>query len=226
MSYRVNEIFYSPQGEGMRAGLPHVFVRFAGCNQTCKIETHGFDCDTDFAGGVAMTAREIREACDAFSDRAPVLFTGGEPCLQIDDELLSEWSGRALDDQVMIGRNPGVFVLETNGSVLPDVSERNWKNFAHVTVSPKTAEHTLRLLEQEPWPIFEPTTVELRYVRAAGQAPPKPRHSHLVDAVCISPAFEADGTLRRETLDWCIEMVQDHPRWRLSVQQHKLWGVR
>lgn len=57
--YRVNEIFYSLQGEGVRAGTANLFLRFTGCNLTCKQETHGFDCDTEFASGRDLTLDEI-----------------------------------------------------------------------------------------------------------------------------------------------------------------------
>ena len=60
-TYRVNEIFYSIQGEGMRVGTPNVFVRLSGCNMDCH-EGHAepnadFDCDTEFVSGVNMSAK-------------------------------------------------------------------------------------------------------------------------------------------------------------------------
>ena len=58
-TYSVNEIFFSLQGEGVRAGTANLFLRFAGCNQMCTTETHGFDCDTDFASGRPLTLPEI-----------------------------------------------------------------------------------------------------------------------------------------------------------------------
>ena len=62
--YTVNEIFWSPQGEGMRAGQMSVFVRLTGCNLKCRMEEAddspgGFDCDTEFASGRKMTTDEI-----------------------------------------------------------------------------------------------------------------------------------------------------------------------
>ena len=53
--YLVNEIFYSLQGEGVRAGTPNLFLRLSRCNLACKVETHGFDCDTEFESGRWMT---------------------------------------------------------------------------------------------------------------------------------------------------------------------------
>jgi organic radical activating enzyme len=49
--YLVNEIFYSLQGEGVRAGTPNHFLRLSKCNLACRVETHGFDCDTEFESG-------------------------------------------------------------------------------------------------------------------------------------------------------------------------------
>ena len=60
--YIINEIFYSLQGEGVRAGTPNFFLRLSRCNLACKVETHGFDCDTEFESGRWMTAEEIARA--------------------------------------------------------------------------------------------------------------------------------------------------------------------
>src|SRR5687767_15316410 len=105
-SYLVNEIYFTIHGEGVRYGIPHVFVRFAKCNLAC-----GF-CDTEFESGVPMTAAEIVaeamnltrvntpketvvEGAMSRTSTAPgggacrnVLFCGGEPFLQLDVELL------------------------------------------------------------------------------------------------------------------------------------------
>jgi organic radical activating enzyme len=97
--------------------------------------------------------------------------------------------------------------IETNGSLaLPPGLD--W-----VTVSPKVAEHAIR----------QRTADEVKYVRGHGQAIPETvvRADHYL----ISPAFDGPH-LDRRTLDWCIRLVAENPPWRLSVQQHKLWGVR
>lgn len=111
--YRVNEIFYSLQGEGVHTGLPAVFVRFSGCNKRC-----GF-CDTDFAAFTLMSAADIVAAVMHYPSDT-VILTGGEPALQIDDALVV-----ALHDA---GRRIHV---ETNGS-LPLPFGIDW-----VTCSPK-----------------------------------------------------------------------------------------
>ena len=84
MTYRVNEMFWSLQGEGMRAGTKNLFVRFSGCNLKCMKETHGFDCDTEFVSGATLTLDELllRMAKDRKGEWC--ILTGGEPGLQVD----------------------------------------------------------------------------------------------------------------------------------------------
>ncbi|MCM1035384.1 MAG: 7-carboxy-7-deazaguanine synthase QueE [Paludibacter sp.] len=82
--YRINEIFLSLQGEGRHTGMPAVFVRFCGCNLRCAF------CDTDFAEGKYMSASQIADAVVAAGGKQGMLLvlTGGEPSLQVDDDLL------------------------------------------------------------------------------------------------------------------------------------------
>ena len=114
-TYRVNEIFYSLQGEGYYTGTPAVFLRFSGCNRACSF------CDTDFAAFTEMTAEEIAARCAGFPARHLVV-TGGEPLMQLDSYLL-----RLLKLQHFYVQ------VETNGS-LPVPPEVDW-----VTCSPKAA---------------------------------------------------------------------------------------
>lgn len=205
MSYRINETFFSLQGEGARAGSVNVFVRFAGCNLQCtKDGPEGFDCDTEFTSGVDYEGDVLVEHCaelvpagQALHD-VGVIFTGGEPLLQLDEILLAGFKAFGF----------GELCVETNGTreIPPGI---DW-----ISCSPKTAEHTLKLKDAD----------ELRYVRRAGMGIPRPSVS--ADYYYISPAFQADGHVLREDLDYCVKLVQHNPRWRLSVQQHKLWGVR
>ena len=116
-TYKINEIFYSIQGEGANAGVPAVFVRFSGCNRRCPF------CDTDHESGVEMTAEQIRQAVEKASDglKTMVVLTGGEPTLQLSDEenLFPDAGDRRL------------IAIETNGTgAVP-----SWIDW--VTVSPK-----------------------------------------------------------------------------------------
>lgn len=111
-TYKINEIFYSLQGEGFYTGTPSVFVRFSGCNLSCPF------CDTDHNQGVMMTADEIAAAVNAFP-ASHVVLTGGEPSLFVDDELTA-----ALHDHFI--------AMETNGTH-PVSAGVDW-----VTMSPKS----------------------------------------------------------------------------------------
>lgn len=82
MKYRINEIFYSLQGEGRNTGRATVFVRFSGCNLRCPF------CDTDFKEYTEMTADEILETIRPWKRCGFVVLTGGEPSLQTDDDLV------------------------------------------------------------------------------------------------------------------------------------------
>ena len=111
--YRINEIFYSLQGEGANSGRPAVFVRFSGCNLRCPF------CDTDFAATTPMSANDILQQINQFPSRFVVL-TGGEPSLQIDELLLNSLKQAGF-----------TIAIETNGThTLP--SGIDW-----ITVSPK-----------------------------------------------------------------------------------------
>ncbi|MCM1142149.1 MAG: 7-carboxy-7-deazaguanine synthase QueE, partial [Muribaculum sp.] len=78
---RINEIFYSLQGEGHFAGTPAVFVRFAGCNLQCPF------CDTDFHSFTTMSIDEVMNEIKKYPARRVVL-TGGEPTLQLTAEFI------------------------------------------------------------------------------------------------------------------------------------------
>lgn len=202
MSYRINEVFYSLQGEGARAGSPNVFVRFAGCNLTCRRDVEGFDCDTEFTSGRTLELLALlEEANDVRSAAAApcgVILTGGEPALQADAALV----------RGLIGEGFSPVAIETNGTV-----DIGGLGVQYVACSPKSAEHTLRIARAD----------ELRYVRRKGQGIPKPIVK--ADALYISPAYGVHG-IDPEDFDWCVRLVLENPAWRLSVQQHKGWRLR
>ena len=114
-SYRVNELFYSLQGEGRWTGTPMVFVRFSGCNLACPF------CDTDFSAAREMTLGEILAEVRALGGECRrLLVTGGEPALQIDPAFIEAFHAAGY-----------TIHIETNGT-LPLPAGIDW-----VTLSPK-----------------------------------------------------------------------------------------
>ena len=110
---KVNEIFYSLQGEGYHSGTPAVFVRFSGCNLRCPF------CDTQHEEGIELSETEIVEAVKAYP-ASLVVVTGGEPAMQLTEGLVDALHAA------------GKYVsVETNGTLpLP-------KNVDWITLSPK-----------------------------------------------------------------------------------------
>ena len=117
--YKVNEIFYSIQGEGARVGTANVFIRFSGCNMECKF------CDTPNQSYKKMSAFQIAgRAVELMPRCTKVILTGGEPCLQYDSKLERELRESGV----------GFIAMETNGSLRP-MAGVDW-----VTCSPKVPE--------------------------------------------------------------------------------------
>lgn len=113
MVKRVNDIFYSIQGEGRNTGRAAVFVRFAGCNMKCPF------CDTDFDRFEELSDDEILRRIRSFPSRFVVL-TGGEPSFQVDEELVA-----------LLHKHGYELAMETNGThkIVPGI---DW-----ITCSPK-----------------------------------------------------------------------------------------
>ncbi len=190
---RVNEIFYSLQGEGARKGTPSIFVRFAHCNLKCDY------CDSEFESFRELTVAELLAECKGIPCMN-VIFTGGEPLLQLDSATMREF------------RKAGYYLaIETNGTITPP------KGLDWITVSPKVAEHVVARK-------FNGVHInELKYVRNKSQGIPRPKVK--ADYCFISPEFNGDYA-DAENIRHCIELVKSNPGWRLSVQEHKLLRIR
>ncbi|MBQ1874390.1 MAG: radical SAM protein [Paludibacteraceae bacterium] len=215
MSYRVNEIFYTLQGEGAHMGIPAVFIRLSGCNLRCPW------CDTDFAEAMPMTAEEIVGEALALYDipnerRRMVVLTGGEPSLQVDSALVDALHAA------------GFYIcIETNGThPLPEGID--W-----ITCSPKVEcldtrkSHAGLALRQV-------NEVKVVYT---GEYNPEVWREHLeAEHWMLQPlrytgewllnncdAFEDD---RNDNMDDTVRYILSHPFWRLSIQIHKIVGLR
>jgi len=193
MNLRVKEIFYSLQGEGGRQGEASIFVRLSGCNMKCDF------CDTDFSGGEDMTCEQILSEIRHFPCQW-IIWTGGEPTLQLTDECL-QFFKRAGFRQA----------IESNGS------NRLSTLLDYSVVSPKGNMDNARKIN--------PRVDELRLpVRKNDNLPPV---ESLPEAIhyYISPIFSENPAETKENIDYCVRQIMKNPQWRLSLQMHKLIGL-
>jgi organic radical activating enzyme len=220
--YFVNNVFYSIQGEGSNTGRPAAFVRFAGCPLRCSF------CDEPSAVGPKpvgkwMSGQEIYQAVlqetglkhrlSELVTKPLIVFTGGEPLLQLDKELLRLFSGWPV-------------AIETNGTVDPyGVAEMLLHSpLGHVCVSPKgpdlsslvvTRAHELKLVYPQDWI----TSAVLDEIEAQswrwGRLYLQPRDNSFLE-----------GNIGIDSVSICSTLTLRRPRWRLSLQTHKLIGLR
>lgn len=199
MNLQVSEIFYSLQGEGARAGVATFFIRLKGCKAKNACFAMGIKCDTEFESGKEMPVEDLLKW---MQQEAPtckeITWTGGEPL----DQLTSE--------HITYFKDAGYYqAVETSG-LHPCPPEVDF-----VCLSPKVAEHVIKKN-------FPNGVTELRYVRHKGQSIPEPQVT--AQHLWLSP--HSDGfTINSENLSHCIQLCRDNPKWRLSVQQHKIWNV-
>ncbi len=212
MAYAIKEVFYTLQGEGLRAGRPAVFCRFTGCNlwsgreedrarATCQF------CDTDFVGTDGRRGGKFADATLVATLAASlwpqgeghryIVLTGGEPLLQVDAALIDALHAQGFE-----------IALETNGT-LPVPTGIDW-----ICVSPKAGAdwvqrsgHELKLV----WP--QPTLLPEKV-----QTLQDLRFEHWL----LQPM---DGLQRTANTRNAIEFCQQHPRWRLSLQTHKILDI-
>ncbi|MGZ3247502.1 MAG: 7-carboxy-7-deazaguanine synthase [Usitatibacter sp.] len=209
--YSVKEIFYTLQGEGANAGTPAVFCRFAGCNLWSGREADRSGaacdfCDTDFVGtdgtggGKFATAQALADAIEA---AWPVDDRGRRFVVCTGGEPLLQLDAAAI--AALQGRGFRV-AIETNGT-LPAPEGLDW-----VCVSPK-ANAALALESGD----------ELKLVFPQPDAPPERFERLDFEHFFLQPMDgpSLDGNTRK-AIDYCLA----HPRWRLSLQAHKIIGIR
>lgn len=215
--YQVKEAFYTLQGEGAQAGRASVFCRFSGCNlwsgrEVDRATAKCTFCDTDFVGtngtngGKFATAAALAEHIAALwpsqsgssqSTATPyVVFTGGEPLLQLDTALIAALHSHGFE-----------VAVETNGTLAPPPGI-DW-----LCVSPKGSN-----------PLVITQGDELKLVYPQAEAPPEQfarlgfRHFFL-QPMDLIPLNQDQSTVAEATA-YCMA----HPQWRLSLQMHKLAG--
>lgn len=208
--YTVKEIFYTLQGEGFHTGRPAVFCRFSGCNLwTGREEDRATAvctfCDTDLFGvgpdgGKFATAEALAEAVAA---RWPANVGGVPYVVCTGGEPLLQLDTSAI--RALQARGFEVAV-ETNGTQ-PVPEGLDW-----VCVSPKADA-----------PLVVTGGDELKLVWPQEKAPPERFEQLAFDHWFLQPM---DGPHLREATAGAIAWCLAHPRWRLSVQTHKVIGVR
>ncbi len=212
MTYAVKSCFYTLQGEGVQAGRPAVFLRFAGCNLWTGREQDRHRaicqfCDTDFVGtdgdggGSFSSAPALADHVAARwpggspgADRRYVVCTGGEPTLQLDGELIDELHQRGFE-----------IAIETNGTrPVPDGVD--W-----ICVSPKSTA-----------PLVQQSGSELKLVFPQPEAMPERFTGLDFRHFLLQPM---DGPDQEQNIGAALEYCLAHPQWRLSMQLHKILDI-
>ena len=195
--YKINEIFYSLQGEGFHSGTPAVFVRFSGCNLHCAF------CDTLHQHGMMMSMQEIVDEVNKYPNASLLVLTGGEPSLFIDEAFVAEL-------KTATGK---LVAIETNGTRdLP-------KNIDWVTFSPKNA---FAGGEAEPCVLTRCDELKVVYLGQDLSQYDRIEAKHRF----LQPCFSPDATLCQQYMQACVDAVMSHPHWRLSLQIHRTLNIR
>ena len=222
--YHVKEAFYTLQGEGGQAGRASVFCRFSGCNLWSGREADRTAaacrfCDTDFIGtdgqnggrfaDAALLADHLtalwpdRDGQGAKAGTPYVVFTGGEPLLQLDEPLIQAMHGRGFE-----------VAVETNGT-LPAPAGIDW-----LCVSPK-GRNALAITAGN----------ELKLVYPQTDAPPEYFAGLAFDHYFLQPMDTGPGAAGLpvdtavNTTAASVAYCLAHPQWRLSLQTHKITGI-
>lgn len=197
---KINEIFYSLQGEGHHTGYPSVFIRFSGCNLQCPF------CDTRHNGGVVMSDTDIIHAVNLYKADWVVL-TGGEPSLWIDKDfirLLHHATGKKI-------------AIETNGTnQLPEGID--W-----ITVSPKTGiddmigDAGIRVDRADEIKVVDVGQDLEQYFDLPCRGDKT--------IMYLQPCYVADRKTRESNTMRTVRRVLQDPRWTLSLQTHRYLGI-
>jgi 7-carboxy-7-deazaguanine synthase len=210
MTYSVKEIFYTLQGEGTHAGRPAVFCRFAGCNLWTGRESDRASavckfCDTDFVGTDGERGGKYADS-DILANQIDVLwpatytqskfvvFTGGEPLLQLDEALIASMHARGFE-----------IAIETNGTILVPEGV-DW-----VCVSPKVGSELLVRHGNE-----------LKVVIPQANQRIADYESLDFEHFYLQPM---DGPDAQCNTRLAIETCRNNPKWKLSLQTHKLLQI-
>ena len=201
--YKLNEVFYSIQGEGFWAGTPCLFLRFHSCNRVCEF------CDTkrEELVSILVWEKEIAHMLSCLSPSCThLVLTGGEPFHQPHLEVLL----------VYLQRAGYTLHIETNGDLLP-LSPSPALSSCWITVSPKTSLLLPSYVREVKWLVGDGKELW----RQSLEKPSFLSHQYL------QPVWSERKEVYERNLLTCFYLVKEHPHlFKLSTQQHKRWGVR
>jgi 7-carboxy-7-deazaguanine synthase len=210
MTYAVKEIFYTLQGEGANAGRAAVFCRFAGCNLWSGREQDRADaicpfCDTDFVG-IGPDGGRFRDAealADVVASKWPSSSGTAPFVVCTGGEPLLQ-----LDDSAIAAMHARgmTIAIETNGTIAAP-NGIDW-----ICVSPKAGAAFVQTHGNELKLVFPQTGAE-----------PEHFESLRFDHFFLQPM---DGPNARVNTELAMRYCLEHPRWRLSIQSHKILGIR
>lgn len=216
--YTVKELFPTLQGEGAHAGRAAVFCRFAGCNLWSGREEDRATavcqfCDTDFVGSdgvgggkfetaslLADTIEEVWISTSAGPQQRYVVFTGGEPLLQLDTALIDALHAKGF-----------TIAIETNGTIKVP------KGIDWVCVSPKTGSELI-VLQADEIKLVIPQQGHVAIETLLARFEKMDYRNRFLQAM--------DGPNLQDNLALAVRLCQKRPLWRLSVQTHKMIGIR
>jgi len=208
-AYKVKEIYYTLQGEGARTGRPAVFLRFTGCNLWSGREEDRTDavcqfCDTDFFGMDGTLGGKYE--ADKLADQVNHLWPAGQGQRYVvctGGEPLLQMDERIID---ALHKHGFEIAIETNGTI-PVPQGIDW-----ICVSPKA--NTEVVVQKGN---------ELKLVVRQQGFDPVMFESWDFKEFYLQPM---DGPYLNEFTKWATQYCLEHPRWRLSIQTHKLLGIR
>ena len=196
--FRVNNIFFSLQGEGRNTGRAAVFIRFAGCNLRCSF------CDTEFNTYREMSGEDILAAISGYPSHFVVL-TGGEPTLQVDEAFVN-----------LLHQQGYEVAMESNGT-RPAPQNLDW-----LTVSPKEGGKW----EKNNDNCRQPDEIKIVFDDEINPEEFIAHSSFLIPPLLyLQPCDTGDAERNRVITQACVDYIKAHPRWRLSLQTHKLIDI-
>ncbi len=220
-TFRIKEAFYTLQGEGARSGRASVFIRFSKCNlwngresgraaalcQFCDTDITGIDGENggnyDLQALLDLALSLWPRDSDGYMKANPyVVFTGGEPALQLTAKLVASFKDSGFETAV-----------ESNGT-LPLPSNLDW-----VCISPKGKSEVIIKQCDELKLVYPQDDLQPEQVKHISAS------HYFISPMAYYGENESSGMIVRENMQSATLYCLKHPKWRMSLQTHKLLGI-